>query len=371
MTKRLTYEEVKDFIESEGFTLLSDEYTRGKEKLTIRCKKGHEEPIIFNNFKTRRRCPKCAIEERNEKKRIKPDKVKELVESEGHELLEITEGYKGEHKRLLVSCPNKDHEPYPVSYQNFNKGKRCPECKADKNRIPFKEVKDTIESEGFKLLSKKYKSRKHTINVECPQGHIYPTTYDLFLSGKRCGKCNMSRGENLLYFILKNILPENNFYYQYPVTIDNNNYRYDFCVDSDFRLFIEFDGTQHYKSVSEFGGKEGFYQCVASDKVKNDFVENNIDSLLLRVPYFYSIENVYYSVVQYLKENDVLVTEIEDLSKLNNALYVNTRQEDIASYYLTNSISDTSKKFNVHKATVYKYFKKVYGTSKSKYKKEI
>ena len=34
--------------------------------------------------------------------------------------------------KILVSCPNENHEPYYVKWGNFLSGKRCPKCKSEK-----------------------------------------------------------------------------------------------------------------------------------------------------------------------------------------------------------------------------------------------
>ena len=48
MAKKLTYNEVKKFIEGLGYELLSKEYINSKTKLLIKCDKGHEFKMIFN-----------------------------------------------------------------------------------------------------------------------------------------------------------------------------------------------------------------------------------------------------------------------------------------------------------------------------------
>lgn len=72
-THRLEYEYVKDFIEKEGYTLLSKEYKNANEKLEVKCPLNHYYKVKFGNFKSGRRCPVC-----NESKGEK--KIRELLE---------------------------------------------------------------------------------------------------------------------------------------------------------------------------------------------------------------------------------------------------------------------------------------------------
>ena len=57
-----TYQEVKGYIESFGYKLLSEEYTDCKKYLKISCPEGHEYFSTFDNFKNKeRRCSVCNI----------------------------------------------------------------------------------------------------------------------------------------------------------------------------------------------------------------------------------------------------------------------------------------------------------------------
>jgi len=60
MSKKLTYEYVKEYIESyDGYKLLSEEYKNNSEKLKIQCPEGHIYEVTFGNFKSGQRCPVC------------------------------------------------------------------------------------------------------------------------------------------------------------------------------------------------------------------------------------------------------------------------------------------------------------------------
>lgn len=68
MKLKNTYEEVKEYVESfDGYILLSDTYIDAKEKLRIKCPKGHIFNPSYNSFKNGSRCPKCN-ESKGEKK---------------------------------------------------------------------------------------------------------------------------------------------------------------------------------------------------------------------------------------------------------------------------------------------------------------
>jgi len=53
------YKDIKNFIELKGYELLSKEYKNGHAKLELKCPKGHEFKMRWNNFQQKQRCPIC------------------------------------------------------------------------------------------------------------------------------------------------------------------------------------------------------------------------------------------------------------------------------------------------------------------------
>ena len=54
-----SYDYIKNFIESEGYQLLSDNYKNAKTKLLLKCPIGHDYKIKFNDFQQGHRCSLC------------------------------------------------------------------------------------------------------------------------------------------------------------------------------------------------------------------------------------------------------------------------------------------------------------------------
>ena len=123
--KILSYEYVKEYIESRGYKLLSTEYTRNNKKLKLICDKGHEYESSFANFQQGHRCPECAIEKSSERYRLDYNYVKSYIESCGYKL--ISKEYTKSDIRLDMIC-DKGHE-CSINWDNFKYGKRCGTCK--------------------------------------------------------------------------------------------------------------------------------------------------------------------------------------------------------------------------------------------------
>ena len=132
--------------------------------------------------------------------------------------------------------------------------------------------------------------RKHGSVVwtcQCDCGNTTEVPTELLLSGntQSCG-CTRSRGNAKI----KGILQQNNFVFtsEYPVTINNIVYHFDFAIFENDKLkcFIEYDGILHFKQDKYHGwnNDETWQKTQRNDAIKNEYCkQNNIP--LLRIPY--------------------------------------------------------------------------------------
>ena len=82
MSKKLTYEYVKEQIEKTGYKLLSGEYKNNHTKLQMQCPLGHVFKMKWNNFQNGQRCPYCMGNAK-----LKYENIKKKVKKEGYNLL--------------------------------------------------------------------------------------------------------------------------------------------------------------------------------------------------------------------------------------------------------------------------------------------
>ena len=54
-----TYKYVKNYIENEGYKLISNKYINTHTNLEVQCNKGHNYKVTWDNFQTGQRCPNC------------------------------------------------------------------------------------------------------------------------------------------------------------------------------------------------------------------------------------------------------------------------------------------------------------------------
>ena len=204
MSKKLTFDYVKKYIESFGYKLISTEYINAKENMIIICNKGHQYSASFNNFKNGKRCPDCAKESYGNQRRLDYNFVKNQIEQNGNLKL-LSSEYKNNSTPLNLIC-DKEHK-FKITYCGLQKNNMtCPICNKIKliERLSFsyEEVKEYVESQGYILISKEYKNAGRYIELKCPLGHIFKTKYNNFRSGKRCRICSMKELGNKRRFSL-------------------------------------------------------------------------------------------------------------------------------------------------------------------------
>lgn len=112
------YEYIKNFIQKEGYSLISDNILSATQKFSVRCPKGHQYEVNWNKFSSGRRCPHCQ-----NKIKISKDEANKVFMKYGYE---IVGDYIDTVTPVLIKCP-KGHE-YKVTLGNFKSGKRCREC---------------------------------------------------------------------------------------------------------------------------------------------------------------------------------------------------------------------------------------------------
>lgn len=161
------------------------------------------------------------------------------------------------------------------SYNHFNKSRQ--------------NTYDYCKEKGYKILSSYIgNDSKILIDFNCGHDPHWIRSSDL-KQDKKCPVCDESKGER----IIRKHLEKNNIDFIQEYRFEGCKYKlplpFDFYIPSK-NLIIEFDGEQHYKPISYFGGKKTFRSTQIRDKIKNDYCkENNIN--LLRIPY-YELSNV-------------------------------------------------------------------------------
>ena len=302
--KRLTTEEVKGRIkDSTGneYFLLGN-YVNAKTKMLVKhnlCK--NEYKVRWNSFQQGARCPKCS----GLKKLNNEEIDKQIFELTKDEYVRIGD-YVNNATKMLVKhslCEN----TYKVRWNSFQKGSRCPKC-SGKEKLN----NDEIDKKIFNLVGLEYVrvSKYRGTHTKMLVRHNlckneYKVTWGNFKQGKRCPKCNESKGEKTISDILNSLNIKYTSQKRFPECKHKNTLPFDFYIhNKKSKLLIEFDGRQHFESIEYFGGDNGLKDTQLRDKIKNDFAKEK-DIPLLRIPYTEQ-DNIESILTNKLKELDFI-----------------------------------------------------------------
>lgn len=309
MNKRLTQTEFIERIKkiSPNIEILSD-YCGQKGYIKCRCKKcGREWESTGGNLLSRRKCKNCSYAERGKKSR----KTLENFISEANVIYNDFYDYSkfkyiDSHTKGTIICPI--HGEFECSPTNHTSNKRgCPKCGIEKCSKNNSSNTEEFIKKAMKVHRDKYDYSKvnyinnHTkIEIICHEKDLFGKEHGSFwqtpgnhLFGRGCPICKQSHGERFVnnYLVANNI----RFIPQYSINIDktinsSGISTIDFYL-SDYNLFIEYNGIQHYIETKAFGGVIEFERQQKRDEyVRNYCEENNIR--LLEIPYNKTWEEV-------------------------------------------------------------------------------
>ncbi len=135
--------------------------------------------------------------------------------------------------------------------------------------------------------TKQFKRVYHYCLCDCGNKISVSTTNLTKENGtKSCG-CEKSKGELKVLQLLSNL--KINFISQWtcPELKSEKPLRCDFAIFKDRKLthIIEYNGEQHYETISHFGGDKRFSKQKIRDQIKKDFCQKN-NIKLIEIPYW-------------------------------------------------------------------------------------
>jgi hypothetical protein len=199
--KKLTYKEVKNFVESKNCELISKEYDGAYVKIDVLCDlKKHIFPVTFSNFKHRNsRCPDCESDRISARCKTPYDKVVEKATKNNLKLLTSKEEYQKNHKkklRIRLECLDCKH-PVKTTVGLLNTGVGCKECKdrasGIKRRNSYEKVKKAIEKAGYELLSTEYVGNKEPLKLKCKEHGVFFKDFNSICGDHGCTDCGYEK----------------------------------------------------------------------------------------------------------------------------------------------------------------------------------
>lgn len=234
-------------------------------------------------------CRKC-FDEKN-KQRLKSttnEFIQKAVKRHGNLYDYSLVQYQTAKTPVIIVC--KKHGNFLQTPNDHLSGYGCPSCgvqkRSEKRKITteqFISKSCLIHGSLYSYEKTNYIDNKTYVEIICKKHGSFFQTPNSHLNGNGCPKCKLSKGE---LSILKWLEANNIFYFsqfhifQYPKIV------FDFYIPSK-RLFIEFDGEQHYQ-VNRLFHKNDINNLLKQqqrDYIKQQFV-NDSNQKMLKIKWF-------------------------------------------------------------------------------------
>lgn len=291
MAKRLTTNEIiQNFKNTHGSTYdysLVD-YKGDSKKVKIICKiHGEFEQQPGAHYRQKQGCPQCGNIKLGKSQQIgNKEFIKRIEKIFGKNKFNYSKlDYKGTHKDVILICKKCGNEE-EKDPRTFYAGYGCLKCQIRRPN-PKKITKEQFINRSQKIHDNKYNYSLVDFNTMYDEVEIICSKHGSFFqkptvhlhAKSNCPECNITKGEEAISIWLNNNKIE--YIFQHKIKIKNSNHYYDFYLPKH-NIIIEYNGLQHYKPITFFGGQKGFEYLKKRDKIKENYCkENNIELLII------------------------------------------------------------------------------------------
>ena len=256
------------------------EYNGNKTNVKIICKEHGEFAQTPNSHLNGKGCPKCC----GNAKSTKEEFISKANDVHNYKYDYSLVEYNGNKTKVKIIC--KEHGEFAQNPNNHLNGNGCPKCGGTERLTTEEFISKANEVHNYKYDYRwvEYNGARSKVKIICKEHGEFRQTPDNHLNGKGCPKCNSSKGE----LIIEKYLIKNNINYESQKRFkDCKNKRplpFDFYL-TDYNICIEYDGEQHFKSKSIWGGEEELNLIKIKDNIKTEYCEDN-GIKLIRIPYW-------------------------------------------------------------------------------------
>lgn len=237
-------------------------------------------------------CSQCA-------KDVQKPKWEDIVSlfNANHYILTSKEYINAKTKLEYICNKHKDKGTQSITYNNLKNGFGCKYCGDERTvnakKLSFEEVKAIFDSTNKILLEQPYINAHTPLGYICKNHQEIGTQYMTTENARKqfCPYCNIIKGENKIvqYFIKNNILFNRHKTYVDLFGVKGGKLSYDFYLPK-YNLLIEFQGEQHERPITYFGGEEQFKIQLEHDKRKRVYAtSHNIELLEI---WYYDFNNI-------------------------------------------------------------------------------
>jgi hypothetical protein len=265
-------------------------YLNNRSKINIICNKHGVFYQSPRHHLSGHGCKKCANDKLNTDRKLTVSKFIEISNDKHANKYDYTfVNYINNSKKVDILCHEKnldgsEHGLFQQSPSSHMNGYGCPICSITNTYNNNQMIQRFNEKHGnlYDYSLTEYKNMKTKIKIICSKHGVFQQSPSNHLFQNGCPKCRMSTGE----IKIKNILDDNSIKYEMEHSFIDCRYKsalyFDFYI-KNINTCIEYNGIQHYKPVSYFGGVERFNDTIIRDEVKKSYCEkNNINLIIIK-----------------------------------------------------------------------------------------
>jgi len=101
----------------------------------------------------------------------------------------LTDEYKNSSTKMITICPR--GHTYKVSFFDWRRGRRCKDCFHYSKRKNIKDIRASFKNEGYTLLTNTYKNNLQYLDYICPNGHKGHIRWLNWNQGEKCKECHI------------------------------------------------------------------------------------------------------------------------------------------------------------------------------------
>lgn len=190
-------------------------------------------------------------------------------------------------RKIGVRCPK--HGVFKMRPNTLLQGHGCKKCddekSADRQRLTHEEFLQRCWKvhKGKYRYPQKYKGGQVSIKILCPKHGYFLQKPSNHLMGTGCPVCFDSSGERKVSRILERMRIRFVRQKKFPDLQHKRPLRFDFWLPYH-KTLIEYDGVQHFKSSSFFGGRKAYEVTKVRDRLKTLWARR-MKLPLIRIPY--------------------------------------------------------------------------------------
>lgn len=256
-------------------------YVNNNTKITITCPVHGDFEQIPRSHTSGMKCKLCNFDSY---KNTNDEFIKRAIEIYGCKYKYDLSNYNGMHTKVKIICP--EHGVFEQTPSILLKGHGCIKCSNKNHLIKYSELflkKANLFHKGqydYSLI--KYTGKDNCVDIICSKHGVFKQSPNNHMKGKGCPICKESRGEK----IIRDFLIENNISFIREKSFSDCKYKKELPFDfylSDYNICVEFNGIQHYKPISHFGGINGLLSTQKRDNIKIKYcIDKNIKLVIIK-----------------------------------------------------------------------------------------